>query len=113
MQYVRKTKVLGETMSNHIEKTYNQTTDFYQSAGAKIGKTVDEKQIAYGDSFHRSGRVLEVLYPYGIKPNDYENLLYIVRVIDKLFRLATNNDKFGESPARDIAGYSILKSKGE
>jgi hypothetical protein len=34
-------------------------------------------------------------------------------VIDKLFRLATNNDKFGESPARDIAGYSILKSKGE
>ena len=109
-------------MSNHIEKTYTDEhtttyqgpqSGFYQSVGAKIGATVDEKQIAYGDSFHRSGRVLEVLYPYGIKPNDYENLLYIVRVIDKLFRLATNNDPHGESPARDIAGYSILKSKGE
>ena len=109
-------------MSNHIEKTYTyeHTTTyhgpqsgFYQSVGAKIGKTVDEKQVAYGDSFHRSGRVLEVLYPFGIKPKDYENMLYINRVIDKLFRLATNNDPHGESPARDIAGYSILKSKGE
>jgi hypothetical protein len=96
-----------------IEKTFTDTPGFYETKGAQIGKTVDEKQIAYGDSFHKSGRVLEVLYPYGIKPNDYENLLYIVRVIDKLFRLATNNDPHGESPARDIAGYSILKSKGE
>jgi hypothetical protein len=96
-----------------IEKTYTNPAGIYETKGAAIGKLVDEKNIAYGDSFHRSGRVLEILYPYGIKPESYENLLYITRVIDKLFRLATNNDPHGESPARDIAGYSILKSKGE
>jgi hypothetical protein len=96
-----------------IEKTFTDTPGFYETKGAQIGKTVDEKQIAYGDSFHKSGRVLEILFPYGIKPEHYDNALYIVRILDKLFRIATDNDKDGEDPARDIAGYSILKSKGE
>jgi hypothetical protein len=91
-----------------IEKTYTNPAGIYETKGASIGKLVDEKNVAYGDSFHQSGRVLKVLYPHGIKPEQYDKALYIVRVIDKLFRLATDNDKFGESPARDIAGYSIL-----
>jgi hypothetical protein len=91
-----------------IEKTYTNPAGIYETKGAAIGKLVDEKNIAYGDSFHQSGRILKVLYPHGIKPEQYDKALYIVRVIDKLFRLATDNDKFGESPARDIAGYSIL-----
>jgi hypothetical protein len=35
-------------------------------------------------------------------------MLAITRVIDKLFRIATKKDAFGESPWRDICGYAIL-----
>ena len=35
-------------------------------------------------------------------------MLAMTRIIDKLFRIATHKDAFGESPFKDIAGYGIL-----
>jgi hypothetical protein len=35
-------------------------------------------------------------------------MLAITRILDKLFRIATRKDAFGESPFKDIAGYGIL-----
>ena len=80
----------------------------YSEAGRQIGELVDNKQVSYGDSFGRSGEVLRVLYPDGVKPDQYDDLLAVTRVIDKLFRLANGADCFGESPWIDIAGYGIL-----
>lgn len=83
----------------------------YEEIGQEIGALVDKKNAAYGDSFNKSGEILKLLFPKGIKPEQYEDMLFIVRNVDKLFRLATNKDAFGENPCRDIAGYAILKSK--
>lgn len=80
----------------------------YEKLGAEIGKLVAEKQTAYGDSFGKSGNVLRILYPNGIQPDQYNDALAVVRIIDKLFRIANNKDVFGESPYKDIAGYAIL-----
>lgn len=80
----------------------------YEEIGASIGRLVQEKQEAYGDSFNRSCEILRVLYPQGVTPDKYRDFLAITRVIDKLFRIATDRDAFGESPWRDIAGYSLL-----
>lgn len=80
----------------------------YEEIGTQIGKLVQEKNEAYGDSFGQACRILEVLYPSGIKPDQYRDALAITRVIDKLFRLANKKDAFGESPWRDICGYAIL-----
>ncbi len=80
----------------------------YKQIGSEIGELVDEKNAAYGSSFAESYKILSVLYPNGIKPEQYMDALAITRVIDKLFRIATNKDAFGESPWRDIAGYAIL-----
>jgi hypothetical protein len=80
----------------------------YEKIATEIGKLVQDKNDAYGDSFGQSCRILEVLYPDGIKPFQYRDALAITRVIDKLFRLANKKDAFGESPWRDICGYSIL-----
>ncbi len=80
----------------------------YSKIGSDIGKLVQEKQKAYGDSFGRSGRVLKELYPNGIPPESYNEVLTITRILDKLFRIATQKDAFGENPYRDIAGYAIL-----
>ena len=80
----------------------------YIDIAKEIGALVQEKNEAYGDSFGQACRILEVLYPEGIKPHQYRDALAVTRVIDKLFRLANKKDAFGESPWRDICGYSIL-----
>lgn len=83
-------------------------TNRYEEIGADIGKLVTEKQIAYGDSFGKSGGLMRILYPTGISAEKLDDALTIVRVLDKLMRIATDKDALGESPWRDIAGYALL-----
>jgi hypothetical protein len=82
----------------------------YLTIAKQIGQLVEKKQAAYGDSFGRSGEVLKILYPNGVQPEQYTDLLAVARVIDKLFRIATDRDAFGEDPWGDIAGYGILSA---
>jgi hypothetical protein len=84
--------------------------DTYPELGRKIGELVETKQEMYGDSFHKSAKVLEILYPNGVQPADYQNLLAITRIIDKLFRIS-NGDQGGESGFTDIVGYGLLGAK--
>lgn len=80
----------------------------YRAAAMMVGCLVEEKQAAYGDSFGKAGRILRELYPDGIKPEQLDDALTITRVVDKLFRIATKKDAFGESPWKDIMGYALL-----
>lgn len=82
-------------------------SDYYKEIGATIGQLVDEKQEMYGNSFGRAGEILQILYPSLIKPDQYKDMLAVVRIIDKLFRIA-NGDQGGESAWQDIAGYGLL-----
>jgi hypothetical protein len=80
----------------------------YEQAGQAIGKEVDIKNTAYGDSVGRSGDILRILYPNGVQPEQYGDMQLVTRIIDKLFRIATDKHALGESPYRDISGYGIL-----
>lgn len=80
----------------------------YPALGANLGKLVAEKNEAYGDSFHKTGDILRVLWPDGVPAEQYEDLLAVCRILDKLFRIATSRDALGESPYSDIAGYGLL-----
>ncbi len=83
----------------------------YQEIGAEIGKLVEDKQAAYGDSFGKTGDFLRLCYPDGIPVEKYDDALCLVRIFDKLMRIATDKDALGESPYRDIAGYGLLGVK--
>lgn len=83
----------------------------YERLGTSIGKLVTEKQAAYGDAFGKAGRILRELYPTGIPLDKLDDALTITRVVDKLFRIATDKDALGESPWRDIVGYGLLAVK--
>lgn len=83
----------------------------YVEVGAALGRLVDEKQKAYGNSFGNTGKLLKMLYPDGVRPDQYDDLLAMTRMIDKLFRIATKKDAYGESPWRDIAGYALLMNQ--
>jgi hypothetical protein len=63
------------------------------------------------DSFGKSGECLRQMYPDGIQPEQYDDLLTIVRILDKLFRIASNPDAFSENPYQDIVGYGLLGMK--
>lgn len=96
-----------EDMPNEIPKKIGK----YRLIGESIGRLVDEKNRAYGDSFNKSAEFLKILYPNGVQPNQYGDMLAIVRIFDKLMRIATDKDALGENPFGDIAGYGILKSE--
>lgn len=70
------------------------------------------KEIAYGtDNPRRVGHIMSVLYPEGITASQMADAALVVRVIDKLARIAGRppgqKDPGGESPWKDIAGYAV------
>jgi hypothetical protein len=76
--------------------------------GHQLADLVAEKNVAYGSAFEASGDFLRLLYPDGMKPEQYGQALLLVRVFDKQMRIAHDDGAFGESPWRDIAGYGLL-----
>ena len=80
----------------------------FKELASTIGALVDEKNAAYGNSFAVSGEFLKLLYPKGINPEQYTDALLLVRMFDKMMRIANKKDAFSESPYQDLAGYSIL-----
>ena len=80
----------------------------YKALAEQIGNLVEQKNAAYGNSFDQAGEFLRLLYPNGIPPESYGDMLCVVRIFDKLKRIATKKDAFGESPYGDIVGYGLL-----
>jgi len=74
----------------------------------EIGALTERKNAAYGNSFDKCGTFLQLLYPQGIAPEQYGDALALVRIFDKMMRIATQKGAFDESPYRDIAGYGLL-----
>ena len=89
-------------------KMTKETMEKYLSESKEIAELVIEKQAAYGDSFSKSEDIIKILYPEGISPEQYSDALTVIRMIDKLFRIATKKNAFGESPYKDIMGYALL-----
>ncbi|WP_200416747.1 hypothetical protein, partial [Virgibacillus salexigens] len=83
----------------------------FESKGKQIGKLVDKKNKQYGDAFSKSGDFLKILYPVGIEPEQYKDVLVLVRIFDKQMRIA-NGNQGEENAVQDIAGYGILSSGG-
>ncbi len=82
--------------------------NIYEMLAKEIGSLVDQKNKAYGSSFAESYKIIQILYPNGVKIEQYTDFLATIRLIDKLFRIANKKEAFGESPWNDIAGYALL-----
>jgi hypothetical protein len=80
----------------------------YEWKALQVAQLVEKKQLAYGNSFGESGEVLRILYPDGFTAGELDDVLTIVRIIDKLFRVANQKDAFDENPWQDIMGYALL-----
>lgn len=74
----------------------------------RVASLVQEKNAAYGNSFEDSTAIMKLLYPSGVRPDQVQDFLAIIRCMDKFKRIATKKDAFGENPWQDINGYSLL-----
>lgn len=79
----------------------------YEKIGKEIGSLVDQKNKAYDSAFDKAGNILKVLFPDGIKPEQYTDMLAMVRILDKLFRIANDKNAFSEDPYLDLCGLTI------
>lgn len=79
----------------------------YEEVALEIAKLVSRKQKEYGDSFSFSYEVMNVLYPNGISLEQMKDALVVIRIIDKLFRIA-NGNMGSEDAFSDIVGYGLL-----
>ena len=87
------------------------TTKSFTELANSIGQLVESKNKAYGSAFDKSGDFIRVLYPEGIKPEQYKDMLCIVRVFDKLMRIATSYEGTEEKKVdaySDLMGYGLL-----
>jgi hypothetical protein len=82
----------------------------FTALGAEIGALVEKKQFEYGDSFTKIPKILEIMYPAGISWDEYAQMALVVRILDKLNRVAMGNQG-DESAFKDIAGYALLALK--
>lgn len=85
---------------------------WFSDASVVIAEMLGDKRDSYGDNLIVSGQFLKLLYPTGIPLNAYAEVLVIIRLIDKLMRIANQHSNpelwtEQESPWLDVAGYAI------
>jgi len=78
----------------------------FEIIAEQVGKVVTEKNKAYGNSFEESQQFLKILYPNGVPVESYGDMLCIVRIFDKLKRIATNKDNI-ENAYEDLTGIAF------
>jgi len=79
-----------------------------EKIAAEVGALCARKRSAYGNSVERAERILAILYPNGVPREAVGDMLLVVRVLDKLSRIATDPTALDEDPWQDIAGYALL-----
>lgn len=71
----------------------------------ELGELLEDKDKKYGSSTTVSGTMLRLLYPEGVPVNQYQNVTLLVRIFDKMKRIATGASD--ENSWQDIAGYGV------
>ena len=103
---------LSESIAD-LREEVEEITKPYHKIAREIADLVVQKQAAYGNSFGKAKEFIKILYPDGIPVERYGDMLTLVRIWDKIMRIATSKDALGESPYADILGYCLLALKEE
>ena len=84
----------------------------YEERALEIARMIEEKQQVYGDAYPKVAQCLAALYPQGVRPDQYQELSYLTRILEKLCRVSQRcSETRGletESPFKDIVGIAFL-----
>ena len=77
---------------------------------ACVVKTVRDKNKEYGSAFRKVSEILSILFPSGMTPDKYDDAALLIRVLDKICRIAnTNSEEVKKDAWLDICGYALLR----
>lgn len=97
--------------SNEVKKILDKAKRL-RKIGVFVTKNTIDKNKKYGDAARKVTTLLYELYPDGISPDQFPNALLLIRVLDKVVRLASYTperlEADDESPWIDVAGYGLL-----
>jgi hypothetical protein len=83
-----------------------------RKVGVEVTRNTIAKNRKYGDAARSVCELVHILYPEGIPPHQYGNALLLIRLLDKVVRVASYTPERmaadDESPWIDIAGYGLL-----
>lgn len=99
--------ILMENSKKEKNRIFKSLGNDYEQVATEIAKLVTDKQLKYGNSFSFSYEIMKVLYPNGMTLEQMKDALVVVRIIDKLFRIA-NGNLGSEDAFSDITGYGLL-----
>ncbi|HNC56972.1 MAG TPA: hypothetical protein PLP33_16140 [Leptospiraceae bacterium] len=90
-------------------------TKSFREIALKQAELLEKKNRAYGGSFNKTSEHLKLLFPDGIVDDQYQHVMFIIRVLDKLSRIANSSLLPPEEGCLDayfdINGYSFLAIK--
>ena len=94
---------------NNIPLPVAEFAQILRECGLDITGTVLAKNLAYGDSVNNTDKIVGILYPNGIRPEQIRSFLLIIRMLDKINRLACGDpEAYGEDPWADLGGYAAI-----
>lgn len=75
---------------------------------ADLAPFLIKKDLAYGDATRKIIRCLKEIFADGISHDQIGNVYFMIQILNKFCRIATDNDPFGENPWLDTCGYGTL-----
>ena len=98
-------------MLNHICMSLKTFKDI----ASETAEILEIKNRAYGNSFNKTTEFLKLLFPDGVVDDQYCHLMYIIRVLDKIGRIANSSllppEEGVVDAYKDINGYTTLMLK--
>jgi hypothetical protein len=106
----------GQDGSDSILEAIREKTAKKSPEGVEFSEIADElatmlavKNRKYGDSYAKMAHVLPLFYPNGVPADGLLDAVFILRIVDKLMRIASDQRDDEEDPLLDLCGYGILR----
>lgn len=80
----------------------------FDKLGGLIGKFLKYKNHEYNNSHEKATKCIEILFPNGIKFEQYNDFIGIIRILDKISRIS-NGNLGTENAWVDLLGYAFLE----
>lgn len=83
----------------------------HERLAVEVGALCDRKNEAYGNTGTSTGKMLAYFYPNGVPVDQYNRMLILARMFDKIARLTNlggGRRALGEDAARDLVGYALV-----
>lgn len=88
-----------------------EPTSPYYAVALSVAELVTKKQLQYGNSVDKSAGILSILYPTGIPVEAFGDALLLIRMLDKMSRIAQQaitGRQDTEDAWADLVGYSLI-----